>query len=85
LLCVNKGIKFNGVEDALDTFILKLTFLEGSCKTGRKKYDIIVCTILIKFKLLLGNILEITSDRFSIFLKFIYKNRSRSDGTWEDN
>ena len=41
-----RDIELNGAVDSLEPFILRLTYLSGSCKTDRKEYDTVVCTIL---------------------------------------
>jgi hypothetical protein len=62
LLCVDRGIELNGIEDALELFVVKPTFLGGFCKTDKEEYDAIVCTIVNKLKPLLRSATEIMPE-----------------------
>jgi hypothetical protein len=69
LLCRDKGIELNEIEGSLEPFILKPTFLGGSCKTDRMEYDIVVCAILIRLKFLLGRAVEVMLEPPFSFLR----------------
>ncbi len=53
---------FNGIEDdAHETFVLEKN-AQGFCKTGRKPYDLAVCSTLIVAKKHFGEKMDVSSD-----------------------